>query len=386
MARGVPALVNPALLTWTRENAGFSVADFAARFKTTEETIRAWEAGHDRPTVGKAREWAKTCGRPLAVLYLPEPPYRFTPLEDYRRLSSPDFRDAQSPWLSRAIRLARDRRELVVDLIEGDDESVVPDWGLSISSRDSEAAGATIRSLMGVNLEEQAAPRTTTETWRFWRELAEGAGALVFQMDRVDIEEVRGFSIYHEQLPVVVVNPNDSNRGRVFTLLHELAHLGLHSGGLCDRSEDQEVEAYCNAVAAAALMPQADFNARTIGMRGDHHWSEQRIIYLSKAFGASKEAAVRRLSTFGYVSQEFYLEKRAAYRRAYQARESKRRGRKEFRIPGEVLSIARNGRVLVGQAFRAYWDGRISIGDLAAVTDVNLRRVEPLREAYLSRG
>lgn len=385
MARGVPALVNPALLAWTRENAGFSIEEFAVRFKKPEEVIKAWEAGEAKPTVGQAREWAKVCGRPLVVLYLPEPPYRFAPLEDYRRLVREEYRAGRSPELRRAIRLARDRREVVLDLIEGDEEYSVPQWDLTINPDDAEAAGIAIRDFLGISLSRQRTPRTTGDIWNLWRDLAEGAGALVFQMDGVDVEEARGFSLYHDSLPAVVVNPNDSERGRVFTLLHELAHLGLHSGGLCDRGEDEEVEVYCNAAAAAALMPEGDFQGRTIGMRGDHHWSETRISELAKAFGASKEATVRRLLTFGFVTRGFYLGKRTQYGQIHREYMKRSRGRKDLRIPREVLSISRNGTMLVGQAFRAYWDGRITVGDLAAITDVKLHSVRPLQEAYLSR-
>jgi Zn-dependent peptidase ImmA (M78 family) len=42
--------------------------------------------------------------------------------------------------------------------------------------------------------------------------------------------------------------------GRIFTLLHELAHIALNDGGICDlddnlrRNASAQIEAYCNRV------------------------------------------------------------------------------------------------------------------------------------------
>jgi Zn-dependent peptidase ImmA (M78 family) len=59
-----------------------------------------------------------------------------------------------------------------------------------------------------------------------------------------------------------MVNGADAPRGHLFTLLHEYAHLLLHTGGLCDlitdtaaTTADRALEARCKAIAAAILMP-----------------------------------------------------------------------------------------------------------------------------------
>ncbi len=81
--------------------------------------------------------------------------------------------------------------------------------------------------------------------------------------------EMRGFSLYFDVVPVIVVNGADAARGGLFTLLHEYAHLLLHTGGLCDTvtdlgatTPDRRLEARCNAIAAAILMPAAAVLAR----------------------------------------------------------------------------------------------------------------------------
>lgn len=70
-----PALVSPAMLSWARENAGFSSVQEASKstgFAAT--TLNAWESGRAKPWVSQARKLAEKYDVPLAFFYLKEPP------------------------------------------------------------------------------------------------------------------------------------------------------------------------------------------------------------------------------------------------------------------------------------------------------------------------
>ncbi len=82
------------------------------------------------------------------------------------------------------------------------------------------------------------------------------------QGGHVSEEEMRAFSLYSDEVPVIMLNGADSARGRLFSLLHEYVHLLLHTVGLCDVrtdrraiSENRQLEARCNPIAADVLMP-----------------------------------------------------------------------------------------------------------------------------------
>ena len=108
---------------------------------------------------------------------------------------------------------------------------------------------------------------------------------------------MRGFSIAEWPFPVIAVNGSDFYRPRLFTLLHELAHLGLRDGGLCDlhestsrfRDANDEIERFCNQVAAAVLMPEAELLAdpNFAGANQNYRWSLEELEALSHPFGAS---------------------------------------------------------------------------------------------------
>jgi Zn-dependent peptidase ImmA (M78 family) len=90
-----------------------------------------------------------------------------------------------------------------------------------------ERVGDALREALQVSLATQMSWREPYDSFNGWRGAIEDSRALVLQMTYVELDEARGFSIAELPLPVVVVNVKDAPAGRVFTLLHEFAHLAL---------------------------------------------------------------------------------------------------------------------------------------------------------------
>jgi DNA-binding transcriptional regulator YiaG len=59
MAAKTKALINPALITWARDTAGFSIPDASARLSVTEAQLANWEdAKHDdAPSILNFAKW-----------------------------------------------------------------------------------------------------------------------------------------------------------------------------------------------------------------------------------------------------------------------------------------------------------------------------------------
>ena len=80
----------------------------------------------------------------------------------------------------------------------------------------------------------------------------------------LDINEFRAFTMVDEWAPLVFINAADSNGARLFSLLHEAAHIWL---GVDDLYNDRHnringvsaVEIMCNAVAGELLVPKSVF-------------------------------------------------------------------------------------------------------------------------------
>lgn len=79
--------VNPTLITWARERAGFSPDEAAATFKR----IAAWEAGEASPTYPQLERMADTFKLPIAVFFFPDPPDLPPIGESFRTLPEAEF-------------------------------------------------------------------------------------------------------------------------------------------------------------------------------------------------------------------------------------------------------------------------------------------------------
>src|SRR5690606_36980523 len=97
---------------------------------------------------------------------------------------------------------------------------------------DPERVGQAIRDLLSVDDDSQKKASGQDRAFDFWRRRMEERDILVFVISgphhSVELTEMRGFAIAKPHLPVIVVNGRDySQGGKVFTLLHELAHIIL---------------------------------------------------------------------------------------------------------------------------------------------------------------
>lgn len=227
------------------------------------ERLLAWERGEQRPTFTQLRHLCTLYHRPSAVFFLQVPPSDFQPMHDYRRL--PDGEVQASSALRYQIRLAHWRREEALAL-HGVIGEAPPAFGVDLSIEiDVEVAAGALRQALKIPVSDQVKWRNPSKALRAWIAATEELGVLVFQAERVSVKEMRGFSISERPLPAIVLNGEDSPNGRVFSLMHELAHVALHAGGVCNLTENdaagrdnKRMERFCNLVASAVLLPKAD--------------------------------------------------------------------------------------------------------------------------------
>lgn len=292
MAARVKARITPEVLLWARESSGFTLEQAAKSASVKPEKVASWERGEDQPTIRQLRLLANKYKRPIAVFYLPAPPKDFQALRDFRRLPG-QVATPESPALRLEVRRAQFRRDVAIDLFRELSEEP-PTFGVvGDLSEEPEALAEAIRAALGITLGEQATWRQPYAILNGWRNRLEQAGVLVFQFSGVEMEEARGFSIADQPLPVVAVNIKDSPRGRVFSMLHELAHVALRRGGLCDFSTDaalppesRSIEVFCNHVAGAVIgagrEPDVEAPKRWIDQAEDE--AERALIRLGPRF------------------------------------------------------------------------------------------------------
>jgi Zn-dependent peptidase ImmA (M78 family)/transcriptional regulator with XRE-family HTH domain len=382
MAR-VEATPTPAVLVWARETAGMSIEAASARAAVKPEQLSSWELGSARPTIPQLRTLARVYRRPLAAFYLPEPPKRFDVMHDFRRLSSDHSSAQRSPGLAFEIRRAHDRREWALELIEQLDDSPPSFSASAVVGEDVEAVAGRLRKALAVSIEAQSSWRSDNEAFKQWRYLLEKAGILTQQATNLELKEARGFSISMQVLPVVVVNIKDSPRGRIFTLLHEAAHLMLHEGGICDL-HDADLEAFCNRVAGATLFPKDALLATPVvrrHRRDDPAWSDTELQEISRRFGGSREAALVRLLTLKLTTQAFYERMRREFLKEYQRLEQEKRDAEGF-APPHVIAISSAGPLFTALVVENFNRDNITASDVSDYLQIRLKHLRDLQGEY----
>ena len=276
MAKVVRVSINPAVLKWARERAGYGLDAAIAGY--SPETIAAWESDEKEPTLVALKKLAEKYHRSPFFFALPAPPDEpQTP--DFRapkKTSSPEARK-KDPALRAFVFMVEARCEWAAEFRREQGETPpAADFVGSVKIDESpENAGQKIRRALGVKTEDLLGTRKHDGALRYWIDKIESIGVFVFQNDTVRGKEVptelfRGLTVATDDYaPAVAINNQDSWRGKIFTLAHELAHLAIGRPGLSNsdpmrpsegkRGERIEIENFCDNVAAAVLLPRADF-------------------------------------------------------------------------------------------------------------------------------
>jgi Zn-dependent peptidase ImmA (M78 family)/DNA-binding XRE family transcriptional regulator len=385
--------VTPEVIAWARTGIGLDEANASRKLGVSESTLASWEAGNLAPTIGQLRKMAKHYKRPLAVLLLPEPPDDFDAMRDFRSTGvGRDSRD-WSPELHAEFRRAYMQREVFVELQEVAPGAVQPgDTPTRLDVADSaERSGDVLRGVLGIDPQEYWSD--SNRSLNRWLEATEGLGFLVVQTSRVAVSEMRGFSISEWPFPVVALNGSDTTRGRLFTLAHELAHLLLNAGGLCDLHESRHpqgsedtTERLCNAIAAAALMPKSvvlGVDAIRNATR-DQQWTLDDLSRLSRPFGTSSESFLLRLISLQKATWDLYNALKPEIERQYQEARDRQREQRRERGGGPSFYVvkARNlGHQYVTSVTEALDSNAISSLDAADYLDVRFDQIPKLQDA-----
>ena len=145
-----------------------------------------------------------------------------------------------------------------------------------------------------------------------WREAFESRGIVVMQL-RLGSGGLRGFSLADEFAPLVAVNTAENLEARIFSLLHELAHLSSSTETAClegvgaSPNADQ-IERWCDSVASAAVLPRAALRASFAELADDAGANFELVRLLAARFGASLRATAVALIGSGLADSRLYEE------------------------------------------------------------------------------
>jgi Zn-dependent peptidase ImmA (M78 family) len=372
MARSADTIaVNPDVLRWARETAGFSLDHAAAKLHKDVDFLQRLEQGEDMPSVGVLKELAKNYYRSLATLLLPAPPSTPPLPIDFRTVKGKPT-EKLSPQTLLVLRKARRLQALAAELMEDDEEPRQPAAiGIYDAKANPSEVAAEERRRLGVDIVAQLTWEDENIAFRRWRAAVEDAGIFVYQF-RMPLEEVRGFSLSEGGPPTIVLNRSDLVQARIFTLFHECAHLLLGTGGIClaeaggllRNGAANRDEQFCNAFAASLLIPHDALvrDAAAIELSRVRGAPDDKLFApLVQHFKVSRRVVLLRLYAARMLSREQVDAKWSEWDRQFLQSEepSQRSGRagerranrcvREFgsRFPGLVLNAEADGRLVM---------------------------------------
>jgi Zn-dependent peptidase ImmA (M78 family)/transcriptional regulator with XRE-family HTH domain len=382
------------MLAWARADAGYSLDAAAERTRYSVDRLREWESGDAKPTIPQLRVLANAYRRPLAAFFMPEPPEGFRPMHDFRRL--PDAaRLGWSPPLRALIRRAEAQQRAYADLLDDLGEAA-RELPRAPNNNDPEAVGAFAREILDVDYQTQRQWGDDSSALRGWTRAIEDLGVLVLHTSTVrgqtvDPEEMLGLSD-PDPVPIIVLNGKDHARRRTFTLLHELGHLLLRRAGVCDLHDRlttpdfDPVEVFCNATAAAALMPRDMFLRDPAVRAGDRitEWDDESLGQIARRFTTSREAVLRRLLTLDLTTEDYYRAWREHYNQRFD--EQRLEGDDEERggfANYYTMKVRELGLPYMAAALEAYNSDAINASDLARLLRIKLKNLPRVEEEVL---
>lgn len=319
--------IRPALLRWARKREGIDIATLCRRFPKYGE----WESGQTLPTLKQLERFATFVHTPVGTLFLPKPPAEPFPIPDFRTVRGAGVKKP-SPNLRDMIYLCKKRQEWYREYSIMERDKPLPFIGVANLGDGVEGTAGSIRTALGLDMEARYHLREWRDALRQFIKKADGLGILVMvsgvvgndSTRKLDPDEFRGFALSDELAPLVFINGRDTKAAQMFTLAHELAHLWLGESALSDCAANsvpqQQVEKWCNKVAAELLVPLVTLREE---FTADERL-EVEVKRLAQKFKVSTLVILRRIADAGGLTQD-------EFRKAYNI---ELRRLKSFKHPG----------------------------------------------------
>lgn len=372
------AKINPAMMKWAREYAGFTNGYEEQLSGDIKEKYESWENGDIYPTWNQLRMVSKKYNVPTAFFFMDcFPSFDNLPeMINYRKLDIDSIYEINSPKLINSIRKSENRRNIYIELLHELNEEIIK-FEVPNLEKDKKIFANYIRRVLGISLDTQKSWYKEPKHYNFlnkWKEiLNKKMGILIFETEGVFIEEMRGLCIFHEEIPIILLNGKDSVNGRIFSLFHELTHLLLGVSAICGDDDNAHDEIFCNAVAGEFLVPEDDLKYNINNEM--ELLSDISLRNLYNLYGVSEHVILRRLLDTNKISQEDYISKISSFDEIHISSSSSR---------GNYLNnmIKYNGKAYYSLILDAYDLGIINSLEFSKFTNLGKNQISKLQEAF----
>lgn len=384
MAGSVTFNISPTVLQWARVQMGYTVEETASKIGVNTEKYKSWESGENKPTYKQLENLAeKVYKRPIAILLLSQPPFEEKIQKDFRNLSNSEVL-SMSPELRLALRKAKRYQYILEEVSNNEEESLIKNF--EITQKESpEKLALRLRNHMNFPLSEQLSWKHE-DAFRNFQKKVESLGVYVFKM-KLNFNEARAFCLTGE-FPIIVLNTEDTNNGRIFSLFHELCHILLNTNDLFKDTKKnsikqyEQIEFFCNQFAASFLVPESEFQ-QWVPLDKKDALSESRIETLAIKFKVSREVIARKLISNKLLNESDFWRMKTNWDRIAQAAKKKQNEKlkdSDSGINQGIKILYEKGKPYVSKVYDSYAQGIISSSDLSNFLETKLTNIPKILE------
>ena len=373
--------VNPAMIKWAREDAGFSLDELPKSLKDAEK----WENGDKTPSWADLRKLAKKYKRPSFFYFLREPPKESNELMEFR---SDEKIDNLSAPLRLEIRKAKFRRNAFLHIHEDMGVKVPAFKQYVLSSKNVTELAEHIRNFLSVDFETQKKwliknnGNKSYDHQNFlihWKEICFDLGILVFELENVPESEVSGCCLYYDVCPIILLNGKNAPNRRIFTLMHELAHLTQEISAICDVDKYNSKETFCNKVASEILIPSSTLDKKELFYKNGN----LNLSNAANMYGVSKQTIIYKLNSLKLISDElkdeYILEIEEKNRITKEKKQTRNKEKEYFSMAEKFKKKKYEGEPYTRLVLQAYENNIITAPKAVKYLDTPIDKFESIR-------
>lgn len=348
--------IKPSILKATRQHRNMPEDVAASKLKISIDDYQAYESHEREVTVSEANRIASIYKRNWTLFLLKDAPARPNFGQDNRTANNQ--KTALGYLTFEAVEEAKYTLDFIVSSSE-DTTNKIPQFD---RATDPELMAEEFREKVNVPADTNEKMPNAAIALSFWIERLGELGINVSSYKLGEDDKVRAFSLFNKFKATIVLNSEETDKGKLFSLMHELGHILIRNTGVCDLSRDN-VESFCNKFASHVLIPTSRFIelVEKKGVNNDN--ADETSTSISRSLKVSKLAVLTRMLENDFINSKCYDTLSAEEYKIFNIRKQQiqkgREGKKPVINP-YVVRKARIGNLFLNEIFDAYHQTRIT--------------------------
>ena len=307
---GVGIHVKPEIINWILQSLQFeNVASSAI------ELLHKWQSGEKTPTFNQVEDMSKKTNIPFGYFFLDKPPVEECSIVEYRTIDSAKIAEPSRNLVDTVDQMT-DIQQWMVEYVVENGQEELGYVGNAAGKTQVLSVAEDIRKTLDIQADWYVDNQNAGDSFRFLKGRIENIHVLVMMSGivgnntrrKLNVEEFRAFTLVSKYAPLIFINSCDSDSGKLFSILHELAHVWVGENSFYNAPihadiENREVEKFCNAVAAELLVPTKSFLEK---WQSDHDEILDKIEKIARSFRCSRFVVARKALDHGKISREIY--------------------------------------------------------------------------------